>query len=912
MSLKTYLPSDIESNIASIRANGSTISANYFTTDLVRPTAISRNLSELEVNGAVELDIPVVPLTLPLYHSSGDNLKSRSFDYDFVLGNTNNTLENHFLIFDAGSATWFVSYLSKDINDDSVSYKLTVNEMSVSAVLDSDVKYKCIDLSKYKRVMVSNLSVEPVEGYAVDYVDLPFTFEVEEVTEETVVQDGLQTVTEYTRILVVTPNRVLREEEEQLLRSVNVITAFTNESYESNLRFVGKLDYEPNLKDYFIYNSTTRYGNLRDFLDTLDVEPHAVFVGKVEDLKGFVFNLETFYNSDVNLLESPQPTSESLGDSSLSVYLRDFTYLAYEELFFKLQDNNTGAVNTLQLQVKDDTGVVSVLERILVSPSNPFEVYSSFLNYGLICLPIIKRFTTEVTTTIEIPGETPEDPPVQQDVTETTEHEVVKGFYIKRFSCTETDDETLQIVFESNEEGFGYTYDSAIIDALGSTLTASNTSLNAVPAETKPDLLSKTFNLAKKDPQLTLSNIAKVYLTDTVSSSFKVADATSLASANYSFNPTIDLTFEETTFFNNGRGVEDTIESIKTSLESFTNVSVMTSRQYAYFYIDTKNSSTKSVLIDTEANLLDTSSVQCLKGDGKLLLNFDTTKEDQATFKAIPELPYIVVDLYYAQELHINPFSYILPEGILKEQDIANINEVIDTDSYVSYEERSQYLKDLSINWSNSILSHFLLPVVPLYDSEDEFSGCVAVYYDPCTIEGRQLETTLVSGEGEYLVTNDSSLDLKYISGYNDGLPVYTTLTTLPANINTVDPSSYFNIKSSVTANLYHTSFEYSLNDDFDINIKVLDKTANIVETVHIVNDATKTLTELLENLNTEYLYFGNSSYPNTFSVSVKASAPDPRYVVSIENISGGSLVSSKLSFETQAGVLNIPLNRSV
>lgn len=912
MSLKTYLPSDIESNIESIRANDSTISANYFTTDLVRPTAISRNLSELDVNGAVELDIPVVPLTLPLYHSSGDNLKSRSFDYDFVLGNTNNTLENHFLIFDAGATTWFVSYLSKDLNGDSISYKLTVNEMSASTVLDSDVKYKCIDLSKYKRVMVSNLSTEPVEGYAIDYLDLPFTFEVEEVTEEIVIQDGLQTVTEYKRLLIVTPDRILQEEEEQVLRSINVITAFTNESYQSNLRFAGKLDYEPNLKDYFIYNSTTRYGNLRDFLEELDVEPHAVFVGKVEDLKGFVFNLEIFYNSDANLLESLQDTSDSLGDSSLSVYLRDFTYLAYEELFFKVTDNNTGTVSALQLQVKHDTGVVSTLERIVVSNSNPFEMYSNLLSYGLICLPIIKKFTTEVTTTVEVPGETPEEPPTQQDVVEVVEHEVVKGFYIKRFSCIEADDETLQIVFESNEEGFGYTYDSDAIDALGAPLTTSNNPLNAIPAETKTDLLSKTFNLAKKDPQLTLSNIVKVYLNEPVSSSFKVADATSLASKNYNFKPTIDLTFEETPFFNKGVGVEDAIESIKTTLESFTNVSVKTSKHYAYFYIDAKNSPTKSVLIDTGVNLLGTKDIQCLQGDGKLLLNFDTTKEDQASFKAVPELPYIIVDLYYTQELHINPFSYILPEGILKEQDTANISEVITSDAYTSYEERSQYLEDLSINWSNSVMSYFLLPVVPLYNNEDEFSGCVAVYYDPCTIEGRQLENTLVTGKGEYLVTNSSSLDLKYVSGYNDSLPVYTPLTTLPANISMVDTSSYFSIKNSVTANLYHTSFEYSLNDDFDVNIKVLDKTSNVVENVRIINDPTKTLEELLENLDAEYLDFGSSSYPSTFSVSIKASAPDSRYVVSVENISGGSLVFSKLSFKTQTGVLNIPLNRSV
>lgn len=912
MSLKTYLPSGIESNIESIRASDSTISANYFTTDLVRPTAISRNLSELDENGAVELDIPVVPLTLPLYHSSGNNLKSRSFDYDFVLGNTNNTLENHFLIFDAGATTWFVSYLSKDLNGDSISYKLTVNEMSISTVLDSDVKYKCIDLSKYKRVMVSNLYTEPVEGYAIDYLDLPFTFEVEEVTEEIVVQDGLETVTEYNRILIVTPDRILQEEEEQVLRNINVITAFTNESYESNLRFAGKLDYEPNLKDYFIYNSTTRYGNLRDFLETLDVEPHAVFVGKVEDLKGLVFNLEIFYNSDVNLLESLQDTSDSLGDSSLSVYLRDFTYLAYEELFFKVEDNDTGTVSALQLQVKHDTGVVSILDRIIVSDSNPFEIYSSLLSYGLICLPIIKKFTTEVTTTVEVPGETPEDPPTQQDVTEVVEHEVVKGFYIKRFSCTEADDETLQVVFESNEEGFGYTYDSATIDALGTTLTTSNNPLDAIPAETKTDLLSKTFNLAKKDPQFTLSNIAKVSLNDTVSSSFKVADATSLVSKNYNFKPTIDLTFEETPFFNKGIGVENNIESIKTTLELFTNVSVKTSKHYAYFYIDAKNSPTKSLFIDTGVTLLGTKDIQCLQGDGKLLLNFDTTKEDQASFKAVPELPYIIVDLYYTQELHINPFSYILPEGILKEQDIANISEVINSDAYTSSEERSQYLEDLSVSWSNSVMSYFLLPVVPLYDNEDEFSGCVAIYYDPCTIEGRQLENTLVTGKGEYLVTNSSSLDLKYISGYNNSLPVYTPLTTLPANVNMVDTSSYFSIKSSVTANLYHTSFEYSLNDDFDINIKVLDKTSNIVENVRIANDPTKTLSELLENLNAEYLDFGSTSYPNTFSVSIKASATDSRYVVSVENILGGSLVSSKLSFKTQTGVLNIPLNRSV
>lgn len=913
MSLKTYIPSDIESNVASIKDSGSTVSANYFTTNLVRPTAISRNMKELETESNVEYDLSVVPLTLPLYHSSGNNLKSRSFDYDFVLGNTNNTTDNHFFVFDAGSTTWFVTFSSKTETERTTSYSFDVYETNRTVDPEATSTYKCIDLSKYKKVMTSKLADEEVEGYVLDYLEFDFTFEVEESQEEVSVVEEGQTVVKTIRTITITPDRKLTEDEEDSIRNIGVLTAFTNDKYESNIRFAGKLEYESNLRDFYIYNSTSRYGNMRDFLETLNEPAHAAFVGKVEDLKGLLFNIETLYNSDENLLNLPQGIPDSLGDSTLNVYLRDFSYLAYEELFFKVPDDTTSFTGHIKVQTKSDAGDVELLESIDVTVKTPKQIYNELLPYGLVCLPLYKRFTTESTRVVETPGATPEDPPVQETITETVDHVLLKGFYVKRFSSIEEEDETLQIVFVSSAEGQGYTFTTDVLDSLNSSLKdAGKFTLKAIPSETSNDKLAKCYNLARRDPQKSFSNIVNLRLDSTSPGSLSVADATSLNSTLYNYSQPSDISFTVSPFFNRGSGVEAAIQTIKDTVESLADITVKTAKEYAYLYLDAKNSAVKSLSLSATQGLLSTSSQQCLTGADKLLINFDTTQTDDVSFEPVPKLPFVVVDLYSTDELHVNPFAYITPTGLLKEQDVASIDEIFGTELFTSYEQRFQYLKSLADIWSASTLSSYLLPVIPLYDNQDEFSGCVAIYYDPCTIEGRTLETTLVKGKGDFLLTNQSTLDLKYISGYSNSEPVFTALSTLPPNVSQIDQTSYFNIQSDTLPNLYSTTFEYSFNDNYNVKLKVLDKVNNVVESISIVKDASRALNDIIAELNTTYLSFENSIYPNTLRVSIKPTVTDPRYVVTVENIEGGGLVTSKLLSKSSTGVLNIPLNRSV
>ena len=208
MSLKAYIPSDIESVVNTVKENGSKESPNYFRTSLVRPTALSRNLVELQQNANISYDLSVVPLVLPTTHSTGNTLKSRSFDYDFLIGNTSNDPENNFLVMDTGARSWFITFKEKITSEGNIAYRFLLEDVQ-TAVTDIDIeksRLELLSLSNYTETIKSVVDSTVVDGYAIDYTERDYDFSVSQTTE-TVEEEG-DTLLVTVQYFDITPDRL--------------------------------------------------------------------------------------------------------------------------------------------------------------------------------------------------------------------------------------------------------------------------------------------------------------------------------------------------------------------------------------------------------------------------------------------------------------------------------------------------------------------------------------------------------------------------------------------------------------------------------------------------------------------------------------------------------------------------------
>ena len=904
MSLKAYIPSDIESVVNTIKENGSKESPNYFRTSLVRPTALSRNLVELQQNANISYDLSVVPLVLPTTHSTGNTLKSRSFDYDFLIGNTSNDPENNFLVMDTGARSWFITFKEKITSEGNIAYRFLLEDIQTS-VTDIDIeksRLELLNLSNYTETIKSVVDSTVVDGYAIDYTECDYDFSVSQTTE-TVEEDEGDTLLVTVKYFDITPDRLLTVVEEEALKDTQVIVGFENLAHESNFRFFNKVSYYPYLNDYYIYNSTTRYPNLRDFLESANIKPHAAFVGKIENEAGLMFNLETFYKNGDDIREALVTVPDSLGSSKLNLFSSSTSLISYKELTFKLPDDETTLVQSVSIKVLDANGA----EVSSVSKDNSLTAkqwYNFFLDYGILAYPIYKTFTTETSETITEPGATPEDEPTVSVVVTEHNHTLLKGFIIKRLYTKNAVSEILQVSFTSDVEGFATTVAEGFIAPFKEAL-ATNPSiikLNAVPAYTSSEKLTKIYNIGYKNETNLLSNLTSIGLITTESDfEYVVSNATDLVEKNYSLSEEKAITFRRDSFFNKGYGAKQALDTLKTSLTTL-GASVLSKDEYGYLAIDTKATSLDNIYIKSSEPSLKTTDLKSLQTDKELLLNTDTSQQNSFSFKNVRTTSHIIVDMFYLDELSLTPFSFILEDGLLKEQDKAEL--LINFPNYFeSSAIREQTFLDTAISSSTSLLSSYLLPVVALYTG-DEFSGCIAIFYDPVSIEGVQLTNALLKIKGDPIVTNEMSFNFKYISGYQNSNPVYTSLESTDPLNSVINFSEYAQIKATATANLYSNFFDYSFNDEYNVSFEVSDHSGITVESLTF-NYTEEAFPE------SEYLQKSDTELPNCYRFFLKSTVDNPRYVVKITSTNGGDLVTSKLISRDVYDNILIPLNRS-
>lgn len=916
MSLKTYIPAGIESEIERVRQGDSQISPSYFTTSLVRPTALSRNLQEVSSDADFDFDFSVVPLTLPTIHSTGDVTNSRAFDYDYLISNETDTAYNHFFIMDTGSKSWFVTFL-EEVDDSN--FKFSVEQLYENEPdLDlTSLDYKLLNTSNIVANLSSVVDGSRIKGYGIDYLGTDYKIYItEEVVETEVLGEDNETEIVSNYFLNIETKRNLTSSEKQAIRDINIVVAFKSNRYGSNIRVFNKLSYDPTLNDFYIYNTAERFESLKTFLTTRNASSFDAFAGSLDDKEGLMFSIDMKYNSDEDFTESIGYISSDLGSSTVIMADNEYSLTGFQTLFYKVPDDNTSTVLSVDLikAIFNDEEEAYTYEKIRTetTTTNPVAWYNFFKEAGITATVINKRVVTTRTEEVEVAGENPEDPPTTEEIIVEDVSYVLKGFVLKVERSLNTDVETYLLSFTSDSTSTTTLGGSEEVTCLENNLEFSGKLVEVYPSLTNTDGTIKTFTIGYKNP-LNLLNDSFIIGLSANSEDFTIykALANTLDKERYELSSSVTLGFTPTPFFNLGYGISEGISDLKTFLSDIEGVTVESDSKYAELIVRNSNPAIENLYLKTDKEYkIAANSTNHLQTSKELLFQVDSSNIIERSFSTVEELPYIVVDMYSLKKLEIAPFSYItLNKTLLKEQDKAYINKTV-IERPEDSEERSNYLKNMLTEFSTSLLSLNLLPIVPLLDSNNTFAECFAVFYDPTTIEGKSLKNVFVKLNSNALLHAYSEVELKYQSGVTNAVPVYKEIV-LPENV-TVQNEDYFKLYSQTSADIYGTSLQYSFDtEDYDVEFEVVDYIGNSLETISFKKDASESLLDQISNLASDLVTITPANENiDIVTIKLKADVTDPRYSLRIKNTVGGDIVTSKCVHYISDTVCIIPLNK--
>ena len=901
MSLKTYVPSNIETEVERVRENDSKVGPTYLTTSLTRPTALLRNLQDASTLFKV-YEVSTVPLQIPDTHSSGFPQNSRSFDYDYLIANDSNSDMNHFFILDTGSISWAVRYLEKTSQN---SFRFVIenfyeNEQNINL---ATLSYKLLNSSNIVENLVSNVDNSTTEAYAIDYLDNKYDISIS---------------VENTSYLNLSTSTTISERELDDLKNINIITGYKNKDYKSEIRFFNKVSYDSDLNDYFIHNSAERFSSLKSYLVDKNVKAHPAYAGVIRNNEGLMFNIDLVYNNTQDLTDSLETTGTSLGRSEIEFANSNTSLVGFTDMIFKVPDNDTDTIESVEIlkfvynSLEDSNQYQEVSLGVKVTDTNPESWYNFLKPYGILAVPILKKVVTTSSSYEEVQGEFEGSEPILQEVVTEDISYILKGLALKVLKNIEAEDERYFVRFKTSAEGFAKSGTEDILTSFETPLVHSN-SFTVYPSIVSFDTLVKTYSLGYKSANNSIDNSFSLEINNSkVDYNVKIADATTLDISSYTAEQETHVNFTVTPFFNKGLGFESNLNALKEALETFPQISVLTDPRYSYLMANSLNVNLNNLYVtSTETDTISTASSQSLSTRTEILFQIDSANSKEQSFKGISQLPYVILDVFSLKNLQITPFAYVNKEGsLLKEQDIVQL-DYIATEDYELGSDPTHYNREVVKELEVSPLSLYFLPIVPLFNNDSSFSNCFAIFYDPCTVEGVSLKNALVNGTNSAIIDETADLDLKYRHSTDATLPVYSTLSSGSALTSEVAfDDSYFEIKANTSAFLTGYSFEYSLNDEYNVTFELSNIFGEILESLSFSYTNGVELLDFIENLESDYLdilYTVN----NILRVSVKPSASDSRYVVKIVNNNGGDLVSSKLMHEIDEKVSMIPLNRS-
>lgn len=300
MAISLYLPRDVVSVANKVLEQGSIESPNYISSSNIAPSILKRNLVTYT---AEDIVFKTSPLVLPPTHSTGDPLKARSFDFDFVVANTGETGIVSAFLLDICEATLIVEYTG-------------VGVIGVDEELGPFTTYM-YDIVDQVGTVLYNLPIK-VEYFAVSSLSDKEELSLGVVTGEVLMnvlpdyelpgEDSIIVVDDVEKTVKITLYTEITPEITDQASKIGILVKNKSLQY-SNIRVVGEVNYEPSLNTFYPTTTVTQdIPNLRDLLVQGSVKSYLGYSFELQPKKGILFNIETGTTDSRNYTAITSPT----------------------------------------------------------------------------------------------------------------------------------------------------------------------------------------------------------------------------------------------------------------------------------------------------------------------------------------------------------------------------------------------------------------------------------------------------------------------------------------------------------------------------------------------------------------------------------------------------------------------------
>lgn len=876
MTVSFYLPKEIDSVIDKVVSEGNTKSPNYISSAVVSPSILKRNLVVVENAGFQGLDLNIVPLKLPLQHSTGNILKARSFDYDFIVSNTKDVKDETVFVLAAGCHGFRLKFKEKTVTVGFVAdpgTNIGVDKLQHTYIYDVVETFlenteELIDVSKSFKISSFKNTEDLVLGEAFGSVSTKVLKEYDIPSEKSTFT--YDPVTKTVRILVQESVDAITDKN---FKDTTLLFSSSSDGSYSNLRLVGGVTYQPVLNSFYTNKTVTEdIPNLRDSLDALGIKGYLGYAVILKPYEGLLFNYEIGTTSTLDYTLENIPNvfdidnfSISDGDSELFIG-QSFLITAPEivKVTFRSSDNLT--INTFE-------------------GGSSKEWYSFFKDFG-----IHSRILTE-------------------------DGKVTK-LYLNRFNSEYSDTDFTFDIFSTTTSTLQTSpnFREIEFDDFGGINNHPEKLVKSSLTEEDEDLLKvKRVVVSRNIENKDLKSSSTYLSTKQIKAiKFSTNTADSLTYTDYTTNLSTYTYTAEVTGKLKAYGFETLLEGLSTNLE--TNLSLQTvvdlDRGIVHLsnmttlldnlYVDIKYSDSVEEPISYVSDLktgpynLVLDSTKSLVSGSEALLYLDHTSLD--TLPTISnDCSNLILDLAVVDKLALQPYAYRVLTEKVEEQDVYTVD--------TSLTSSDSKLKDIL-----KTVSPFFTSITPLY-LEGALTTKVLIQIEAVDVDNKPMKNILLwTDELKDGFIDGYDEDYQALTGYLNGSPIFTDISP-ELNSSLFFEGKYVSLNSKYgNSNYYSTNMVVNIPlEDSTFTIKVEDVDGLIEEQIFNVTSSS-TLDTIIAQSTLDTLLLEKAT--NNLKISLASTETKPRLKVSIiKDTSTLSVVKSGLVHEDDEDII-VMLNK--
>ena len=782
MAVSFYLPKEINSVIEQVVLEGHTKSPNYISSNVVSPSILKRNLTKVQVLGVDTLNLNIVPLVLPTQHSTGNLLKARSFDYDFIVANTEAVADEPVFLVDIGSYSFQVTFETKTVAwipvfDESTetSSNKVVSEYVYAVseeLLDDETG---MDLSKRSFKATSFKNVEEVTiGAALGPVTLNVLKEYDLPVDNTVI-----TFNDVTKKLTLTVTGPVSDVEDSNFKDITLLFGSGSGQSFTNLRLAGGITYQPVLDSFYTNTVITEdIPDMRDYLDSLNIKGYLGFFTYLKPYEGLLFNVEMGTTSEEEYDITSIPDVFKV--SNISVF-NDMSELFVGQSFIAT------ATDIVKVSVSD----TSEDSPVFFEGGTTKEWYDFFKAYGLHCR-VLK------------------------------EGGKVTKLYMNRIDNSLTNSNTIVKVFSPSPSTLEINPDfktEAFNDLIGlnkhpEKLVTTSTNVVEDGKNVRSIVLGKSIRLKNST-----SNCSYVGSKQIKAVKVSVNTANTLDAIDYPTGISVySFTAEETPKLK-AYGFEAFLTGLSTNLETNLDLQTVVDIDSGIVHVNNMTTLLDNLYVKLEYSdsIADPINYVMDSKDGPYSLIVDDNKSlissseavvflDHAKLEPLPTIvndcSCVILDTSKFNELHVQPYAYRLLTDKVEEQDTYIFNG------------------DNTLDGMFKSISPFFTSVHPLY-VDGSVTDKVLVRIDSIAIDDKQMKNLLVwTNDSKDGLTEGYDTVYQIRSSFVNGAAVFTDVTP---NLNS---SVLFDGKYMTLNTKYGTSSSYATSAT--VNLPLQDSTFNV------------------------------------------------------------------------------------